>query len=387
MSSTRDLIFILYVVQVGAATTGFISPTRRLLEIFPRKRHQQIRVGQNHGKSSILVVLTRCHLLSSTKSGCHSTVLWHGTWSEDLLLLLERNIPQEEAYFTFSYSAILDDAGKVGGIFCACYETTGRVLSERRLRSLRELDRAKTAFFSNVSHEFRRPLTLILGPLEDALANAHGILPKGAAADLAVAHRNSLRLLKLVNTLLDFSRIEAGRIQASYEPTDLAACTADLVSVFRSAIEKAGLALVVDCPALPEAIYVDREMWEKIVLNLLSNAFKFTFEGKIKVALRWRRQRVELCVSDTCAIREDEALRSTPVILLSARAGEEARLDGIQQGADDYLTKPFSARELLARVSTHLKLAGIRRQAAEEVSRSQQFLERIATAVPDLLFV
>jgi len=95
---------------------------------------------------------------------------------------------------------------------------------------------------------------------------------------LRTAHRNSLRLLKLVNSLLDFSRIEAGRVQASYEPTDLATYTAELASVFRSAIEKAGLTLGVDCPSSPEPLYVDREMWEKIVLNLLSNALKHTFE-------------------------------------------------------------------------------------------------------------
>ena len=82
-----------------------------------------------------------------------------------------------------------------------------------------------------------------------------------------------------MNTLLDFSRIEAGRVQASYEPIDLAAFTAELASVFRSAIERAGLTLTVDCPPLPEPLHVDREMWEKIVLNLLSNAFKHTFEG------------------------------------------------------------------------------------------------------------
>src|SRR5215510_8525491 len=134
----------------------------------------------------------------------------------------------------------------------------------------------------------------MLGPLEDELRE------NPAARDrLEIAHHNSLRLLKLVNTLLDFSRIEAGRVEASYEPTDLAAHTAELASVFRSAVEKAGLRLVVDCPPLPEPVYVDREMWEKIVLNLLSNAFKFTFEGEIKVTLRRRDERVELSVSDT----------------------------------------------------------------------------------------
>ena len=103
--------------------------------------------------------------------------------------------------------------------------------------------------------------------------------------ELETVHRNELRLLKLVNTLLDFSRIEAGRVTATFEATDLAALTADLASAFRSATERAGLQLVVDCPPLPSAVYVDREMWEKIVLNLLSNAFKFTFQGSIGVAV------------------------------------------------------------------------------------------------------
>ena len=114
-----------------------------------------------------------------------------------------------------------------------------------------------------------------------------------------VAHRNALRLMRLVNTLLDFSRIEAGRIDANYEPTDLAQFTTELAGVFRSAIEKAGLSLVVDCDPLREPVYVDRDMWEKIVLNLLSNAFKFTFEGQITVELRSVGDRVELRVSDT----------------------------------------------------------------------------------------
>lgn len=91
--------------------------------------------------------------------------------------------------------------------------------------------------------------------------------------------------MKLVNTLLDFSLIEAGRIQAQYQPTDLATLTAELASVFRSAIKQAGLELVVDCPALPEAVYVDRDLWEKIVFNLISNAFKFTLSGSITVTL------------------------------------------------------------------------------------------------------
>ncbi|MFN8556469.1 MAG: ATP-binding protein [Dehalococcoidia bacterium] len=444
----------------------------------------------------------------------------------------------------------------------------------KRAEALAELDRAKTAFFSNVSHEFRTPLTLMLGPLEDVLCGDLGLLTPEAAAGLAVAHRNSLRLLRLVNTLLDFSRIEAGRADASFEPTDLAALTADLASVFRSAVERAGVRLVVDCPPLPEPVYVDRDMWEKVVLNLLSNAFKHTFIGEIGVALRWAERAVELTVRDTGvgipaeelahlferfhrvrgararshegtgiglalveelvrlhggaiavasrvdegttftitipagtahlpadriqaphtlastalgatpyveealrwlpddrparsgasvgvpmqpeiptaphrglddrttgarvlvaddnadmraylerllgvhwtveavadgvtaltavrermpdlvladvmmpgldglallrALREDPRTSRIPVMLLSARAGEEARVDGVAAGADDYVVKPFSGRELIARVGAHLMLARVR-AAGERALRESEELRRLAT--------
>ena len=656
------------------------------------------------------------------------------TWSHDLLLVLDRNGYPEECYFTFSYSPIWDEAGKIGGVFTAVNETTERVISERRLRTLRELatemakattgaaacvvsidtlarnpadlpfallylldaegktarlaaatglpteapaappsvdlsapvdaerswplrdtlasgqpqlvedltrrfgplacdawpespptqaivlplvtpgsgqaigflvagvnarravddayrafydlaarhvaagianarayegerrraealaelDRAKTVFFSNVSHEFRTPLTLILGPLEDMLAENRAAAPRER---LELVYRNSLRLQKLVNTLLDFSRIEAGRIQAAFEPTDLATVTADLASVFRSAIEKAGLRLVVDCQPLSEPVFVDRDMWEKIVLNLVSNAFKYTLEGEIEVALRDAGAHVELVIRDTGvgisadqlprifdrfhrvevalarayegtgiglslvqelvklhggvvrvesqpgqgsvftvsipkgtahlpvdrvetepglmstalstdhyleealrwlpseidtglfklspaalhpssltphpsasrprivladdnadmrayvgrilaplyavetapdgevalaaaqrqpadlviadvmmprldgfellrALRADERTRDIPIILLSARADEEAQVQGLQAGADDYLIKPFSARELLTRVQARLELARVRREAAEALGES-----------------
>jgi PAS domain S-box-containing protein len=169
----------------------------------------------------------------------------------------------------------------------------------QRVEALAELDRAKTSFFSNISHEFRTPLTLMLLPLEQTLAELNESIPAKARSQLEMVQRNGKRLLKLVNTLLDFSRIEAGRAQANYEPTDLATYTAELASLFRSTVEQAGLQLTVDCPPLPEPIYVDRDMWEKIVLNLLSNAFKFTFEGEIAVALRPLGDQVELVVRDT----------------------------------------------------------------------------------------
>ncbi len=116
---------------------------------------------------------------------------------------------------------------------------------------------------------------------------------------LTLTHRNSLRLLRLVNTLLDFSRVEAGRIQASYEPVDLPKLTAEIASNFHTACELAGLTLDVDCPSIPDPVYVDREMWEKIMLNLLSNAFKFTLHGRIKVAMRRAATNMSLTVNDT----------------------------------------------------------------------------------------
>ncbi|HEX4134818.1 MAG TPA: ATP-binding protein [Bryobacteraceae bacterium] len=451
----------------------------------------------------------------------------------------------------------------------------------KRAEALAEIDRAKTAFFSNVSHEFRTPLTLMLGPLDDALANSHGVLPMGAAASLAVAHRNALRLLKLVNTMLDFSRIEAGRAQACYQPVDLAALTEELASNFQSLCDKAGLRLTVHC-AHGEPVYVDRDMWEKIVLNLLSNAFKFTFRGGIEVrlegtegqavlsvrdtgvgipdrelphmferfhriehngidhhkgrthegtgiglalvqelaklhggtvsveskegegstfrvaiprgkahldperigdsspvdstpampaafieeAMRWlpdeilpdgtlpndafgesrrtglseggaeqkhgksrilwaddnadmrayvsrllrerfnveavpdgnaaliaaRMHKPDLILTDVMMpgldgfgllreLRADPQLGDIPVILLSARAGEEARIEGMQAGADDYLTKPFSARQLLGLVESHLKMSAFRREMAEAAKRAERNASLLASIV------
>ncbi|MEV6812204.1 SpoIIE family protein phosphatase, partial [Micromonospora sp. NPDC051296] len=166
-----------------------------------------------------------------------------------------------------------------------------------RAAELAALDLAKTNFFANVSHEFRTPLTLVLGPLEDLLADP--ALPAAYAPRLTTMHRNGLRLLKLVNTVLDFSRLESGRLAARYQPTELAGYTARLASTFRSATERTGLRLVVDCPPLAEPVHVDQDMWEKIVLNLVSNAVKFTFDGEIRIRVRKADGSARLEVTDT----------------------------------------------------------------------------------------
>ncbi|MEV4726878.1 ATP-binding protein, partial [Micromonospora humida] len=205
----------------------------------------------------------------------------HGeTGAEDIgviVLAASAGRALDDGYRTFFDLVAQQSAALING--AVAYE-----VQQQRAEELVELDRAKTAFFSNISHEFRTPLTLISGPLQELRAR----LGDGDAQvrdELDVMHRNALRLGKLVTALLDFSRIEAGRMQASYEPVDLSRFTAELASVFRAAVERAGLTLDVDCPPLSGPVHVDRTMWEKVVLNLLSNALKFTFHGGIRVTV------------------------------------------------------------------------------------------------------
>jgi signal transduction histidine kinase len=183
--------------------------------------------------------------------------------------------------FDESYRGFLELAA--GQIAAALSSAQAYEEERKRAEALAELDRAKTTFFSNVSHEFRTPLTLMLGPIEDLLAASR--LDAESHSQLELVHRNGVRLLRLVNSLLDFSRIEAGRMRANFEPTDLAAYTAEIASGFRGVIEKAGLSFTVSGRELAQPVYVDREMWEKVILNLLSNAFKFTLKGEIRVTI------------------------------------------------------------------------------------------------------
>ena len=196
-----------------------------------------------------------------------------------------------------SYSGFLKLMG--GQVSASIANAEAYEQERRRAEALAELDRAKTIFFSNISHEFRTPLTLMLGPLEDILNDRDPAIPAGQLQQIETVHRNGLRLLRLVNTLLDFSRIEAGRIKALYRPVELCGRTAELGSVFRSAMERAGLKYKIDCMPLPEPVYIDLDMWEKIVLNLLSNAFKFTLEGSVEMTLRAVDGYAELAVRDT----------------------------------------------------------------------------------------
>jgi signal transduction histidine kinase/serine phosphatase RsbU (regulator of sigma subunit)/DNA-binding response OmpR family regulator len=168
-----------------------------------------------------------------------------------------------------------------------------------RAEALAELDRVKTSFFTNVSHEFRTPLTLMLAPLSDALDDVAQPLPSEQRQRVETARRNAVRMTKLVDNLLTFSSIEAGRARVTRQPVDLAALTADLASLFRSAVERVGLRFDVDCRPLARLVAVDVGAWEKVVVNLLSNALKFTFVGGIVVSLESDDASVRLTVRDT----------------------------------------------------------------------------------------
>ncbi|MGV9598235.1 SpoIIE family protein phosphatase [Streptosporangium sandarakinum] len=208
-----------------------------------------------------------------------------------LVAALNRYRPLDDAYRGFIELA-------AGHVAAGIASARSYQAQQRRAEELAELDRAKTVFFSNISHEFRTPLTLIMGPVEELRTRLQGADAQ-VRDELEAIHRNGLRLGKLVNTLLDFSRIEAGRMRAHYEPVDLAAVTAELASLFRSAVDRAALEFRVDCAPTDEPVYIDRGMWEKVILNLLSNALKFTFEGSIGVTVRGEGDHAVVTVTDT----------------------------------------------------------------------------------------
>ncbi|TNM70030.1 response regulator [Streptomyces sp. NP160] len=168
-----------------------------------------------------------------------------------------------------------------------------------RAEALAELDRVKTRFFTNVSHEFRTPLTLMLGPLGDALADTAAPLDPAQHERVEVARRGAVRLLKLVDDLLTFTELEAGAPRGPAAAVDLSELTADLASAFRSAVERAGLSFTVECAPLPRPVAVDPGDWEKVVTNLVSNALKFTFVGGIRVCLGADAAGARLVVADT----------------------------------------------------------------------------------------
>ncbi|AWB91095.1 SpoIIE family protein phosphatase [Aeromicrobium chenweiae] len=200
--------------------------------------------------------------------------------------------PVDEAYTGF----VDLFAGQLAASITAARTFAGE---KRRAEMLTRLDQAKTDFFTNVSHEFRTPLTLLLGPAADALSDPSLPPEDPQRTRFEIIHRNGQRLLQLVNNLLDFARLEADGIVSHFESVDLARLTEPLVTMFDSAATQAGLELTYRGEEMSVDSYVDVEHWSKIVLNLLSNAFKFTFSGGITVTLREEDGHAVLTVADT----------------------------------------------------------------------------------------
>jgi PAS domain S-box-containing protein len=203
------------------------------------------------------------------------------------------------------YQAFLDLVAS--RVSAALTDVNAFVVERRRAAALTELDAAKTLFFADVSHELRTPLTLIAGPVEESLADQEHPLPAAHRRRLELARRNADRLRTLVDDLLDVARIEGRQLVAEAVPTDLPQLTAGIAEGFEFAMRRAGLRFVVDVAPLPRTAHVDRKMWEKVVVNLLSNALKYTLEGEVRLALRGTDDEMMLSVTDTgVGVPDDE---------------------------------------------------------------------------------
>ncbi|GAB5520243.1 MAG: hybrid sensor histidine kinase/response regulator transcription factor [Rhodothermales bacterium] len=150
---------------------------------------------------------------------------------------------------------------------------------EAQAEKLVELDRFKTAFFANISHEFRTPLTLMIGPLQNALSGAFGEVSGPVRSQLAVMLRNAMRMLRLINQLLDLSKLESNRMEIKVRPRNLVAFTESVVYSFTAYAEQKRIALTMDADADTHEVYYEPDKLEKVLYNLLSNAMKFTPEG------------------------------------------------------------------------------------------------------------
>ncbi|KAG8934381.1 hypothetical protein FRC01_003338 [Tulasnella sp. 417] len=183
--------------------------------------------------------------------------------------------------------------------------TLGREAELRKAEQLAQLDLAKTSFFSSASHELRTPLTLIAGPVQEALRLT---TESGVREQLSLTTRNIERLQKLVDSLMDFTRLEGDRMYGRFRATILADFTTELAELFRKPIEKNKIEFIVTSDRTDEATaYVDHDLWEKIVFNLVGNAFKYTLAGQVHVHSRYRPGWAEFSVSDTgCGIADNE---------------------------------------------------------------------------------
>lgn len=175
-------------------------------------------------------------------------------------------------------------------------------LRNRRVAVLEEMDRLKTEFFANISHEFRTPITLTLGPLEGFLKGRYGEVSDAIRDQILVMQRNQERLLALVNQILDLAKLEAGGMQLKAAPMpDMNRFVEERIGQFRSMALERGIELRVslDPRVKKTALFIDREKFDRLLCNLLSNALKFTKQGYVEVFTEIQEDTFRLTVNDT----------------------------------------------------------------------------------------
>ncbi|HEX8061005.1 MAG TPA: ATP-binding protein [Cyclobacteriaceae bacterium] len=166
-------------------------------------------------------------------------------------------------------------------------------------QQLKQSDKTKTLFLNNLGHEFQNPMNVILESLDKVIRKLGSDLPDNVYKELLHAQKNSVRVEKLVKSLHDFTHLEHRKTDARFVPTDLCKLTTEVAANFRSVIEKAGLMFSIQCDRMHEPVYVDHVIFETVLYNLLSNAFKFTFEGGITIRVINSRKHVKIAVADT----------------------------------------------------------------------------------------
>jgi len=149
-------------------------------------------------------------------------------------------------------------------------------VEELEIKKLQEMDTLKMRFFSNISHEFRTPLTLIVGPIETLLKS---IKDESQKIQLNLIKRNASRLLRLINQLMDFRKIEEAKLEMNFEKSDVVHFIKDIVDSFNHEAKerKINYSFIQTCSFLE--VWFDHDKLDKIIYNLLSNAFKFTQDG------------------------------------------------------------------------------------------------------------
>jgi signal transduction histidine kinase len=313
--------------------------------------------------------------------------------ADDEPLKLSRRGSSEVSYFTYALSPIPDDDGSVGGVLLVSQDVTARVLAEaerRRASHIVAQDQDKANLFGNASHELRTRLGLIIGQLELLLEDRR--LAERSRDSVAVAHRSALRMLRLVNSLLDFSRLEVGQDIGGFQRTDVARLTAEIAAMFQSAAHRAGVRLVVDCPPLPELVCADPDAWERIVSNLISNALKFTPRGEVRVSISLEGAQVRLTVEDTgIGIARDELAHvfsrfyRSPDQAARARAGAGIGLALVRELVHLHqgTIEAKSPRRRGTRMTVRIPLDSSR--CGEDHSDGNDALERVRRDTPNLV--